>query len=92
MFPHAEFLGTTPNTSPLESANIVGKNVKLIAGGTAGNDVGAVSDKVSINLTGKFEDLSVEEKQLLSISSADDVIGQTYQLLNLKAPMNLVLI
>ncbi|RLE18266.1 MAG: hypothetical protein DRJ50_13195, partial [Actinobacteria bacterium] len=81
LFPHAEFLGTTPNTSPLENPNIVGKSVTLIAGGLSGNDVGIVSDKVGINLTGDFEDLDLIHKQILSTASADDVIGVTYQLL-----------
>ncbi|MGC9329557.1 MAG: hypothetical protein ACP5I1_18120, partial [Candidatus Hinthialibacter sp.] len=78
LYPHAEFLGASPNASAEETLNIIGDNVTLIAGGSG--QIGHVSDMMSIDMTEDFENLSTEEKEALSIATAGDIIGVNYAL------------
>ncbi|MCP3936385.1 MAG: hypothetical protein GY708_13545, partial [Actinomycetia bacterium] len=77
LFPHAGFLGSSPSTSPAETPNVIGVDVELYA---VGGQIGQLSDKLSIDLTGDFDLLGLTAKETLSIAAASDVIGVTYQL------------
>jgi len=78
LFPHTSFLGLTPDTEALETPNVIGKNVTLIAGGTS--QIGHVSDMMSMDMSGGFAGLSNDEKVALSMATADDIVGVSYDL------------
>jgi Ca2+-binding RTX toxin-like protein len=78
VYPHTNFLGQNQVSTIDEIANIIGGHVTLIAGG-AGGSVGKLSGPVSIDLTQDWAKLSNEEKELLSVASADEIVGVKYE-------------
>jgi hypothetical protein len=78
VYPHTEFLGLTPSPVATETPNVIGADVTLIAGGV-NSRVGRVSDPVSLDLTLGYQGLTVEQKEVMSLATADDVIGVQYE-------------
>ena len=79
LFPHTEFRGVPQTTTAVETANIIGANVTLIAGGNSGS-VGRRSGKESLDLANDWSLLSNDQKELLATATAEDVIGAHYEL------------
>ncbi|MBD2198648.1 MULTISPECIES: DUF4347 domain-containing protein [Calothrix] len=79
LYPDTDFLGFTQNSSAAETANIIADKVTLVAGGNNGQ-LGQISSAVTIDLTQGYAQLVDSQKQLLSIATAEDVAGVTYQI------------
>ncbi|MEM6398913.1 MAG: hypothetical protein AAF757_01595 [Cyanobacteria bacterium P01_D01_bin.116] len=80
LYPNEEYLeslGTTSTT--VETANIIGNNITLTALGTNG-EIGNVSEPVLIDLQNGYENIPTTQKALMSIATADDVLGVSYEL------------
>jgi Ca2+-binding RTX toxin-like protein len=74
LYPDAEGGG---GEAPAETPNIIANHVSLRAGGVNGQ-VGRVTGTVVIDLSGGFENLSLEHQEILTYAGVDDVVSVTY--------------
>src|SRR5262249_29399982 len=82
--PDATFLGLSPESTAAENANVKAAAVTLVTLGS-GDQVGRVSAPTAINLTGAFSTLSTDEKRLLSLATAQDIVGVKHEMFEYSA-------
>jgi LysM repeat protein len=76
LYPDAE--GAVGPSDSIEMANIIGNNVVLTGG--AQSQMGRVTGVTFIDITGGYENLPIEHKEILSIATVEDVVGKSYAL------------
>ncbi|MFV2066406.1 MAG: hypothetical protein ACC645_05460, partial [Pirellulales bacterium] len=79
LYPHAEFLGQSQQSFVDETPNVIGQDVTLLAT-SANADIGLTGDATNVDRPLTYSGLVTAQKQLLSVATASDVVGVTYEL------------
>ncbi|MCP4707532.1 MAG: hypothetical protein GY869_02815, partial [Planctomycetes bacterium] len=77
LYPHTEFLGQTPDTSPSETPNIDGASVTLYTGG-ATSQVGRISDPTLIDMTSGYDGMTAGQIESMATATVEDLVGYKY--------------
>ena len=83
LYPGTPFLGASPSPFVSETPNVMGGDVFLFAGGNS-SQIGRVTGKVTVDLSGGYDSLSAGDKVVLSSATAEDVMEMTYALYKYK--------